>query len=167
MKGLKHLDLMLENLDIARIDPADIDTLSIENVQRDIHFLDGEGLSESTNCQRFYLVLKKHANKPFTALLPTEPETVFQRLSSSRDITQIVITYKAPKGEERIFVPWPEDDDPYVMGTPNPCQSSALDCLGQLHILISKTEHITQEMLNRWNEELEATAPGSQENVPT
>lgn len=139
-RKIKHIDLVFENCESARLEPDMFYALSIRGIQRSYNvncaqYKNGE-YWESITCEAFYITINEKGLKEakFNSPQFDKNETLKSRLDKWKDITHVHV-YFENKDDEYISVPWKsEEDDRY--DTTNKCQSHEYNEDGNLMIEI-------------------------------
>lgn len=141
---IKHIDLVFENCESARLGPDMFYALSISGIQRNYNvncaqYKNGE-YWESITCERFHIIINKKGLKEakFNSPQFDKKETLKSRLDKWKDITHVHM-YFENKDDQYISVPWKsEEDDRY--DTTNKCQSHEYEEDGNLMIEIEESD---------------------------
>ena len=109
MRKIKHVDIVFENCEVARLTPNMFKGLMIEDIKKShwinhFQYVDGEDF-EITKCSKFSIhILRKGLDFKYSRY--NEPRSLEERLNSSKDITSVTLSFEGSKKSEHIYVPW-------------------------------------------------------------
>ena len=154
LRGLKSIDLVLENCEVVNIPIRYIGYLQAENFKRIITINNGEYF-DYTVCKSFVIEIFKEIDRdieyyPFGSQNSDDKESIINRLKRFADITQIEFIYEDKS--EHFYVDWDNKPNDEI----NSYQDTYVSGIGNIYISICKDkklkDYFDDEDFKRFND---------------
>lgn len=140
MNNIKKVEFVFENCECFEIDEKYFGMFQIADIKTEIYRIACNAISKLTTAYTVALEIFSEANTDYNPCGSSERSKKFDRITSWRDITSIILYYDDGK-EETYYVDYVEKQDG-VLGTENINQRTYISSLGNLYLVITKDKDI-------------------------
>ena len=140
MDNITKVEFVFENCESFEIEEKHFGSFQISNIETSIYRIACNAISKMTTAHTIALEIFSEANIEYNPFGSLEANKKFDRITSWRDITSIILYYDDGK-EESYYVDY-IDEHEGALGTENVNQKSYISSLGNLYLVIASDKNI-------------------------